>query len=423
MSLLPLITRRAIPETDLNVDFNSNMTSLPASLTGVSATFTRGSTRYRKEGNLWVSKSNNVFFTELDSITGKYGYTPEPAATNQLLRSNELNFPWVYNNMNSGPTNISSPTSAVAESCIYLNGFAGTSFVAQNGATVNGANTFSIYYRYSGIGTGTAWPHWALRIMNINSTTVGVTQWINVSTNTLGSVETGSGSTPIHIGSTIERLGTSDWWRVSVTFTANAAVVSARIYCVTSDNVLTNSSPTRSCVFRQAQLESGYKATSIITTVASTVTRAADVLSVPYSNIAHSNIYKMTMMTNFRKNNSVSDIFDLMSVNDGTALSQATLRLNSNNLATLRVNSTDNDGSTVLNTTEHKFAASLQGFSKLRSQDGVSESLINSIDMPSAINSLNIGHNLGLKQSCAYIFRSRFITNTRSQSQINSMTA
>jgi hypothetical protein len=401
--------RRPQAETFLDVDFNSNMVALPVSLTGVGATFSRGSTRYRREGNLLVAKGNNVFFTELDPVTGKYGYTPEPAATNYLLRCQDINFPWTYTNMNSASSSIDTPLSATG-TAVYLNSFPGTCFISQPASIVNSNAVFSFYYRHVNHA------NWAMRFLN--STLVGVTQWFNSSTNTLGSSSTTGG--PTFISSKIERFGTSPWYRIELVCAPGTTAVVMRIHPVDADNSLTNTGAARNLYVWDTQLENGNAATSLMFTVGSTVSRSADVLSVP--SVPYFNPNKMMLQINARKKAVIADTFDALYLNDGTNANQAGIRYNDGDKALVRINSTDIVGAVNLTTAEHKFATSLQGFNKLRSQNGITLAVDTSSDMPSVVNSLNIGHNLGLRQPPIYMYGFKYITNTRNQAQLNALT-
>lgn len=79
---------RSVPPTPaVSVNFNSAMTSLPAELVSLGATFTRASTKRVWQGSGWTVLSNDQFGTGWTEVDQKYGATFTLSATNLVLKS------------------------------------------------------------------------------------------------------------------------------------------------------------------------------------------------------------------------------------------------------------------------------------------------------------------------------------------------
>jgi len=136
--------------------------------------------------------------------------------------------------------------------------------------------------------------------------------WFNLSNGTIGTQEAGVTATIFNFG--------NGWYRCSVTRTLLAGSGGVAFYAATADNVNNYAGVAGSGIFIYgAQLEAGSFATSYIPTVASTVTRSADVASMTGTNFSSwYNQSEGTMIADFSSNgiNTVSS--SLFAVSDGT---------------------------------------------------------------------------------------------------------
>jgi hypothetical protein len=229
----------------------------------------------------------------------------EPQRTNLILRSEEFdNASWVKSNITVTPNTTIAPSGTLTADTITNT--LTTSFISQNTlATIGVIYTFSIYIK---------------NIDSVSSTFLGRTNInnynfaINWSGNIITSITNVVGT------STFTSVG-NDWYRVTCTF---SALETSFLNRINSSNTLTN----RSVVIWGAQLEAGSNATSYIPTVASAVTRNADIgtntlLNNLQSNNLLSNVGTFLLDTNFNLINdartliNVGDVFGFVTLSDG----------------------------------------------------------------------------------------------------------
>ena len=118
--------------------------------------------------------------------------------------------------------------------------------------------------------------------------------WFNLNTGVVGTVNVGATATITNFG--------NGWYRCSLTRTTGATTTSprARVYATNADAVLSTGDGTSGIFIYGAQLEAGSFATSYIPTVASTVTRSADVATMTGTNFSSwYNQSEGTVVTNF----------------------------------------------------------------------------------------------------------------------------
>ena len=101
-----LANRFGIPQQNpaLTWDFNSAMTSLPASLVAASASYTCATVRNVVQGGSLVQLAANQFGTEQDIAAGVYKYVPSVAVTNLATYSEGAAANWNVSNVTDGTT-------------------------------------------------------------------------------------------------------------------------------------------------------------------------------------------------------------------------------------------------------------------------------------------------------------------------------
>jgi hypothetical protein len=208
----------------------------------------------------------------------RFDYDPVTLAPRGLLieeqRTNLRTYSQEFDNVGWGKTgatvtanSTTSPDGTVNADSLIEDTATSTHEVLQSGALTAAAHTFSAFVKAN----GRSW----VRLFVFQSGLVGASVWFNVTTGVVGTV--GSGAT----NATITNFG-SGWYRCSFTFTALAAAASSYIQIATADNGPSSytGNGTSGLFIWGAQTEAGAFATSYIPTVASTVTRAADIATI-----------------------------------------------------------------------------------------------------------------------------------------------
>jgi hypothetical protein len=199
------------------------------------------------------------------------GLLIEEARTNLLTYSQQFDdAAWVKLNATINANATTSPDGTVNADKLAEDATASVGHLISQGPTLTAvAHTYSVYAKASE-------RNW---ICLLNNSVANVLAFFNLTTGTIGTV--GSGAT-----ATITNAG-NGWYRCSITFTAIAAANNCHIRLAPSDNVLSYNGVAGSGAFIYgAQLEAGAFATSYIPTVASTVSRSADVATMTGTNFS-----------------------------------------------------------------------------------------------------------------------------------------
>lgn len=201
------------------------------------------------------------------------GLLIEEQRTNLLLRSEEFdNAAWTKGNGTITTDAVASPDGATTADRFVTTAATAATFVRQAFTSVAADYTASFYVRANGV-----------QFVQILWAATQSTNYANFDL-TNGTVGTNTGT-----AATITAAG-GGWYRISMTLTLAAAVGAANLYCVpasTSARAASFTGDGTSGIFLWgAQLEAGAFATSYIPTVASQVTRTADIAAIAAPNFA-----------------------------------------------------------------------------------------------------------------------------------------
>jgi hypothetical protein len=233
----------------------------------------------------------------------------EPQRTNLVLRSEELNVtPWSSAGINVTPNTIISPSGLLNADTITGDGNLTLHQTFQtNISYVSGSTyTFSVYVKK---GTNDF-----IQISLPNNTFFSL-RFANFDINTgvIGNVSAGVTASILNAG--------NGWYRCIVTSTASATITSTiSLVLITSSTSIRNenNSLNTSVNVWGAQLEAGTNATSYIPTVASTVTRNADVITnTNASTLIGQTEGAMFVDFNYQMSNPLADSF-IATISDGT---------------------------------------------------------------------------------------------------------
>lgn len=216
--------------------------------------FTRASsaTYYNKTGVLQTATTDTPRFSYDPSTLIPVGLLEEAAATNLLLRSEQIdNAAWTKTNCTITADSVAAPDGNTTADTVTVSVAAGG--VSQSATVVNATNyTASCYVKANASSK--------VRVLD----TVSTVQADYDLTSETATITSGSGV------ATITQIGTAGWYRISLKFTSTSTT--ATIAVRNNDG-----SASGSFYLWGAQLELGSAATSYIATTTATVTRAADV--------------------------------------------------------------------------------------------------------------------------------------------------
>ena len=252
-------------EPSLNLDFANTKRLDPR------ITFTRASTAtFVGDNGLIQSAAVNVARFDHNPATGEsLGLLVEEARTNLLLRSEEFGTTWGTSPATISSNVVTAPDGTTTADKLVTSNTTDQQRTFQSATVAAGTVTFSVYAKAAGFSYMRLESGSSLEIANFD-----LTQGV------LGTV---SGA------ATITKLS-NGWYRCSMPITTSAGANDFRIYVIGSATDGRGSTLAGNGVdgiyIWGAQLEAGDFPTSYIPTVASTVTRAADVASITGTNFS-----------------------------------------------------------------------------------------------------------------------------------------
>jgi hypothetical protein len=209
-----------------------------------------------------------------DTAAAQYGILVEPAATNLILRSEDIATTWTAGSGVTINTNdTTAPDGATTADRYTYSG--ADEYIRQNVSNASTPQSFSFYAKAS---TGAQW----FMAVFWDSTGNGSQFWFDILNGVVGSTATfGTAWTPSNIA--ITSIG-NGWYRCSGTSTTAGGTTQLKINSATADSTDTRDSSFVAWLWGM-QVETGSAATSYIPTLGSTVARATDNISIAVSNI------------------------------------------------------------------------------------------------------------------------------------------
>jgi hypothetical protein len=208
-----------------------------------------------------------------DPTTGEsLGLLIEESRINLLLRSEEFNDAAWNNKVNGTVTSNAgtAPNGLTVADRFIPNAMTGLPFIAQTATVSSGTTyTWSVYLKADGYS-------WVFldAFDGTNHRT-----WFDLSTGTVGTVETGNTSTITSVG--------NGWYRCTLSRSAGTTSIPYAVSVVSGNNALNiTANGTSGILLYGAQLEAGAFPTSYIPTTSATVTRNADVAQITGSNFS-----------------------------------------------------------------------------------------------------------------------------------------
>lgn len=234
------------------------------------------------------------------------GLLVEEQRTNLLTYSEQFdNATWVKGSSTVTANAAASPDGTVTADKLVESAITDVHFARQDVTTTAQSYTFSVFAK-------AAERSW----LQLNNTTVAGSAFFDIANGVVGTTSSAT--------ATITPAG-NGWYKCTITVTATAAANAWRIYLASSNGTTSYTGDGTSGIYIWgAQLEAGAFATSYIPTVASQVTRSADVASIntlsPWYNATEGSIYSEVLQ--------LSNATASMSacLNDGTTANEAYLR-------------------------------------------------------------------------------------------------
>jgi hypothetical protein len=234
------------------------------------------------------------------------GLLIEEQRTNLLTYSEQFdNAAWTKSGATVTANATTSPDGTVNADKLAETATTAPHYAIQTVTVATGAHTASVFVK-------AAERTWC--ILEMAGTPFGCGAWFNLSTGAVGT-QFGSPSSVAIISAG------NGWWRVTMTKTAaSSGSASIVVYTATGDNISSYAGTAGSGIFVYgAQLEAGSFATSYIPTVASTVTRSADVATMTGTNFSSwYNPVEGTLIANVVPTNSIASNTRAATITDGT---------------------------------------------------------------------------------------------------------
>lgn len=244
---------------------------------------------FTRSGNTATVTNSSGLIAPINANLPRFDYNPitlackglliEEARTNFLLYSEQFNVTWVKTDTTVTQDSIVSPDGTLNADLI-TEGTVGSSNTSQVVTIVaNSTNTFSVFLKRG----NTDWIRFVIWDAGANSNRI--TAWVNLATGALGANVVNGGVATGGVA-TITNAG-NGWYRVTLSGAVNNS--SLFLNCLFSsaagDGVVTRVNNSTYYAWG-AQLEAGAFPTSYIPTVASTVTRNADVATMTGTNFS-----------------------------------------------------------------------------------------------------------------------------------------
>lgn len=414
---LPFALNGAVSAIVSSLDLNFLDGTLDSRVTFARADATTCATYFGSDGLLKTAAANVPRFDYDPSTLQARGLLIEESRTNLLLQSRDMTQA-AWSKTDVTPTRNQVGIDGVANTaCLITEGSAGTAATLQTGAAATAGSTItgSIVAKRG----NTDWVRFGIRE---NSGIDGGNAWFNLNTGAKGSTSAAGAGTSV--SSTITSLG-GGWYRCTITCVPNGTYTLAYpfISSASADNSTTRVNGA-TYIVDCAQLEVGAFATSIITTTAATVTRAADSASMTGTNFSSwFNASAGTFVADFVSGNYSAASMALLAVTDGTANNRFLLYRNTTsgvNFASYVAGVGDFTPFTTPALTG-KIAAAYTSADKHISYNGASV-VSNSVATPVGLNRLDIGNATGGSALNGYIRRISYYPTRLANATLQALT-
>lgn len=189
----------------------------------------------------------------------------EPQRTNLLSYSEQFdNVSWIKSNSSITANSVTAPDGTLTADKLVENSSNANHLVQKAVVASNAVYTFSVFAKKSE-------RNWVV-LRGVNASFQNVKAWFNIDAGTIGTLENGATAKITNVG--------NGWYKLEMTIPSFSTGFEFRVSTSTGNNVDSYTGDGTSGLFIWgAQLEAGSYATSYIPTVASSVTRNADVIS------------------------------------------------------------------------------------------------------------------------------------------------